>query len=310
MDKQETTLKVCKWVGYALLAVYATATIAFLIAVTQLGVLPATYLVITSVFLIIIGIIISFFHNRTILRSVIASVVTLLIIACFAISAFFVQQTNRTLEEIVTVKAQTDVEPPEELPSSFIMYISAIDTVDGNISTRSESNINILMVVNTVNREVLLLTTPRDAFIAFPASGEAQDKLAHAGIYGVDQSIQALEALYDIHIDYFFRLNFTGFMDIQALIAEATLVSLLMNYNSVLAIASDSFETNMPQEHITALARMQLVSMTGWRIIPYTTIGHNDMAETFSMPGYSLYVTHLNEESIEEAMRLIDETMR
>ena len=35
-----------------------------------------------------------------------------------------------------------------------------------------------------------------------------------AGIYGVEQSMDALERLYDIDIDYYLRINFTGFVDI------------------------------------------------------------------------------------------------
>ena len=105
------------------------------------------------------------------------------------------------------------LEPPEELPDSFIMLITGIDTY-GSVSARARSDANILMVVNTVDREILLLSTPRDSFVTFDLSGYMGDKLAHAGIYGVDQSVSAIERLYDINIDYFFRLNFTGFKNI------------------------------------------------------------------------------------------------
>ena len=42
-------------------------------------------------------------------------------------------------------------------------------------------------------------------------SGGARDKLTHAGIYGVQVSMDTLEMLYDMDIDYYFRINFTGF---------------------------------------------------------------------------------------------------
>ena len=105
------------------------------------------------------------------------------------------------------------VEPPAELPNSFVMLMTGIDTY-GSVSARARSDVNILMVVNTDSKEILLLSTPRDAFVTFDKSGDVGDKLAHAGIYGVEQSVSALERIYDIQIDYFFRLNFTGFMEI------------------------------------------------------------------------------------------------
>ena len=105
------------------------------------------------------------------------------------------------------------VEPPEELPHAFVMLLTGIDTY-GSVSARARSDVNILMVANTDSKEILLLSTPRDAFVTFDKSGDVGDKLAHAGIYGIEQSVSALERVYDIQIDYFFRLNFTGFMQI------------------------------------------------------------------------------------------------
>src|SRR5699024_8231894 len=43
---------------------------------------------------------------------------------------------------------------------------------------------------------------------------DAYDKLTHAGIYGMDVLMGTLENLYGINIDYYFRINFTGFVDI------------------------------------------------------------------------------------------------
>ena len=39
-------------------------------------------------------------------------------------------------------------------------------------------------------------------------------KLTHAGIYGMDVLMGTLENLYGIDIDYYFRINFTGFVDV------------------------------------------------------------------------------------------------
>lgn len=102
---------------------------------------------------------------------------------------------------------------PRELPESFLVYISGIDTY-GSVSARSRSDVNILAAVNTRTEKIRLVATPRDFYLDFAASLGNKDKLTHAGMYGVDQSIDALERLYEIQIDYFVRMNFSGFVDV------------------------------------------------------------------------------------------------
>ncbi len=92
----------------------------------------------------------------------------------------------------------------------FIMYISGIDTW-GGISTRSRSDVNIMAVVNTQTKQILLISTPRDYYVPLSISNGKKDKLTHAGIYGVQCSLDTLSTLYDTNIDYYFRVNFSGF---------------------------------------------------------------------------------------------------
>lgn len=102
-----------------------------------------------------------------------------------------------------TVSADTDV---------FNIYVSGIDTY-GAVSSVSRSDVNIIMTVNRATKQILLTTTPRDAYVPIADGGQNQgDKLTHAGIYGVDASIHTLENLYGIAIDYYIRLNFTSFL--------------------------------------------------------------------------------------------------
>ena len=95
---------------------------------------------------------------------------------------------------------------------TFNVYISGIDTY-GPISSVSRSDVNIIMTVNQETKKIVLTTTPRDAYVPIADGGNNQnDKLTHAGIYGVDASIHTLENLYDIDLNYYARLNFTSFL--------------------------------------------------------------------------------------------------
>ena len=96
----------------------------------------------------------------------------------------------------------------ETTKESFIVYISGIDTY-GNISSVSRSDVNILAVVNPKTSQILLVSIPRDYYVQLHGTTGVRDKLTHAGIYGIDTSIDTINDLLDTKIDYFVRLNFS-----------------------------------------------------------------------------------------------------
>ena len=93
------------------------------------------------------------------------------------------------------------------------MFISGIDN-RGALVEKSRSDVNILASVNTETKQVVLISTPRDYYVPLSISGGANDKLTHAGIYGVDVCMDTLTMLYNVNVDYYFRVNFAGFEDI------------------------------------------------------------------------------------------------
>ena len=119
----------------------------------------------------------------------------------------------KKIKKIYTKDLTKRVEAPKVTTNkTFNVYISGIDTY-GPISSVSRSDVNIIMTVNQDTKRILLTTTPRDAYVPIADGGNNQnDKLTHAGIYGVDASIHTLENLYDIDLNYYARLNFTSFL--------------------------------------------------------------------------------------------------
>ncbi len=101
------------------------------------------------------------------------------------------------------------VEKEKDL-NSFVVYISGIDRF-GHISATSRSDVNLLLAVNTETKQIQMINTPRDYYVTLPNSKGMKDKLTHAGLYGVDCSMKTLERLYGIEIDYYVKMNFSGF---------------------------------------------------------------------------------------------------
>jgi len=96
----------------------------------------------------------------------------------------------------------------------FNIYISGID-VYGEITQESRSDVNLIVTVNPQKHKILITTTPRDYYVAIPGvSGDAKDKLTHAGIYGIQTSMSTLENLYGTEIPFYARVNFSSVIDI------------------------------------------------------------------------------------------------
>lgn len=128
---------------------------------------------------------------------------------------------NHRVETVIEVE---EGEEKDDITKPFILYCSGIDTY-GALAKASRSDVNIIAVVNPQSGQILLVNTPRDYYVPLSISNGKQDKLTHAGIYGVDVSIETLEMLYDIDIDYYARVNFTGLIDIVDALGGVNLYS-------------------------------------------------------------------------------------
>ena len=128
------------------------------------------------------------------------------------------------IKEVGTVDVESTIQSAEESApiepittanggKVYTIYLSGIDT-RGEMTAKSRSDVNIIATINTDTHEVLLVSTPRDYFVPLSISGGAPDKLTHAGIYGIDVCMDTLGMLYDIDINYYFRINFGGFVKV------------------------------------------------------------------------------------------------
>lgn len=104
----------------------------------------------------------------------------------------------------------------------FVVLISGSDSY-GTLSTKSRSDVNMLVAVNPESHQVLILSIPRDAYMPFScrknetacgyAAGQ-MDKLTHSGIYGVGTTESSLEDFFGIEINYTVRVNFSSLINI------------------------------------------------------------------------------------------------
>ncbi len=248
----------------------------------------------------------------------------------------------------------------------FTIYISGID-VYGDIETVSRSDVNILMTVNPKTKQVLLTSIPRDFYVQLHGTSGYKDKLTHAGNYGINMSIDTIEDLLNIDINYYIRVNFTtleklidaiggvdvyseysfvsyidnykfyqgynhmngkqalafsrerkslpaGDMDrgknqeavIEAIIRKITNKDVIYKYSKILNSMKGTFQTNITDNDITKIIKKELENIGGWNITSNNLDGTGSYDYTYSYSSQKLYVTIPNQDSINNAVNLIN----
>ena len=118
--------------------------------------------------------------------------------------------------EVTTKKTDVTEKP-------FSVYVTGID-VYGSLNTVSRSDVNLIVTVNPKTKQILMTSIPRDCEINLHSNGEL-DKLTHTGNYGTAETINTIQDLLDMEINYFVRTNFSGMTNIVDALGGITVES-------------------------------------------------------------------------------------
>lgn len=93
---------------------------------------------------------------------------------------------------------------------------------------------------------------------------------------------------------------------IDGIIRKATSPAIITGYSKILSSLKGTFQTNMSDNDIQKLIKMQLNDMASWNITSYSLDGTDGSEYTYSYPTQKLYVMNPIEETVTEAQELID----
>jgi len=147
------------------------------------------------------------------------------------------------LKEIYTVsvpiKEADIVKVVDVTKKPFNIYVAGGDAY-GNIDNVTNTDVNMVITVDPVNKKILLTSIPRDYYVNLPSFGDdAYDKLTHAGYYGIEESVKAVENLLDIDVNYYVKVNFST---IEGIIDAIGGVDVCSDYNFCLGNSSSCFK--------------------------------------------------------------------
>ena len=194
-----------------ILTLQAALSAAALFQLYRTRMLPGYYLAILAALLALVWLL--FYKCQAFkVRGALTRALSLLLSAGMAVGCVWAQQGLDALDQ-VTLGEETGGEEVLAITTEpFVVYLSGVDT-RGELTENARSDVNILAVVNPVTKRVALVNTPRDYYVDL-AGTDGKDKLTHAGLYGVETSMQTLGSLYGIEVDEYVRINFAGFIDI------------------------------------------------------------------------------------------------
>lgn len=129
----------------------------------------------------------------------------------------------------------------------FNIYVAGGDAY-GSIDNVTNTDVNMIITVDPINRKVLLTSIPRDYYVNLPSFGDdAYDKLTHAGYYGIEESAKAIENLLDIDINYYVKVNFST---IEGVIDAIEGIDVYSDYNFKADIYPDYFTFKKGMNHL------------------------------------------------------------
>ncbi len=152
--------------------------------------------------------------------------VTLLLIASLAIcvtayGVYLTKQVKHAADSAyenldgreVSALRESKVEPIKDNVS--ILFVGVDDSDNrGQGSDHSRSDALVLATLNKKTHTIKMLSIPRDSYVYIPKVGY-KDKITHAhAMGGTTTTRDIVEALLDVPIDYYVRMNFNAFIDV------------------------------------------------------------------------------------------------
>ena len=127
------------------------------------------------------------------------------------------QEFNDAVKVLVEDQQEVELkmlEPVDITNEGFVVLLNGIDRSGEDITKNARADIQILLVINPKDHHVTIQVLPRDLYVEIPCANNLKSKLNRSSEQGgVKCNIEAIEQYFnhEVKINYYFRLNFTGF---------------------------------------------------------------------------------------------------
>ncbi len=143
--------------------------------------------------------------------------ILLLTITGTAYGAYLYNKAASTLDnsfESIGLSSKREAKVNPKVDNTSILFIGVDDSESRKYNESTRSDALILATFNRKNKSIKLLSIPRDSYVYVPKK-DRYTKITHAHAYGGPQvTVETVENLLDIPVDYYVRMNFYAFIDV------------------------------------------------------------------------------------------------
>jgi LCP family protein required for cell wall assembly len=101
-----------------------------------------------------------------------------------------------------------------DIDNISILFVGIDDSEARNFESASRTDALMLATLNEKDKSIKLLSIPRDSYVYIPSKGY-ETKINHAyGEGGITSTIDTVENLLDVPVDYYVQMNFEAFIDV------------------------------------------------------------------------------------------------
>ena len=209
------------------------------------------------------------------------------------------QDNTKTIYEFRVESKSYKIGNEVSLPNSFAIYINSFES-PGNIeSMMGKSNVNLLMVVNRQQKKALFVNIPGDYYVQFVNMYNMRDEFSSSSLYGIEESVETVEQLYDIDVNFYVSIDLKNINDIinqlggieitsrdsnneSQQIVEAIIKKLIgtdalrRNYGNILQAMDGNFHTDIPNKTLMMALVYQIIAKHDWQFESITAEGENE----------------------------------
>jgi LCP family protein required for cell wall assembly len=139
----------------------------------------------------------------------------LLIIGATAYGGFLYNKAESVMNKSYKpIDRDTKAKANVKLENTSILFIGVDDSEKRKSNGRSRSDALMLATFNKKEKSIKLLSIPRDSYVHIPEK-DIYTKITHAHAYGgVKLTLETVEELLDVPVDYYVKMNFNAFIDV------------------------------------------------------------------------------------------------
>lgn len=139
----------------------------------------------------------------------------LLLIGSLGYASFLMQKAESVMNKSYEMLRYDNAKSLDPTKDNFsVLFIGIDDSRSRNFKKDTRSDALILATFNAKSKSVKMVSIPRDSYVYIPCENK-YDKITHAHAYGgVECTVQSVENLFNIRVNYYVKMNFYAFMDV------------------------------------------------------------------------------------------------